>query len=219
MIGFDGFIPKWFKDDLFDKIDEIPVAFGVDCGAIRYGKIMRIDHIAYRVKDRNKTAQFFIDAFGYKAASEFDLKFDDGSKARCIALEPPEKNSSLNDGKVPWASFDKDVGVSYHLAPEIFVSDGTDDSIVGKWVDSRGGVGGIHHIAYQVESVHDVVKEWKDKGYAEFSSDDVLTCPGLTQIFTKPSELTGVIYEFITRSSHGFCVDNVKDLMLSTKDH
>jgi len=31
--------------------------------------------------------------------------------------------------------------------------------------------------------------------------------------------LTGVIYEFIERGSHGFCVDNVKDLMESTKNN
>ena len=35
------------------------------------------------------------------------------------------------------------------------------------------------------------------KGFAEFASEEPLTCPGLTQVFTKPLEITGVIYEFI----------------------
>ena len=74
-------------------------------------------------------------------------------------------------------------------------------------------------MAYQVESVEKTMSLWKEKGYAEFSSEKPLTCPGLTQVFTKPSALTGVIYEFIERGAQGFCKDNVKDLMQSTKDN
>jgi len=105
-----------------------------------------------------------------------------------------------------------------HLPPEIFVSDGTPDSIVGKWVAHRDGVGGIHHIAYQVSNVKNKMNEWKEKGFAEFTTQEPLTCPGLTQVFTQPSMLTGVIYEFIERGAHGFCAENVRELMLSTKD-
>ncbi len=61
------------------------------------------------------------------------------------------------------------------------------------------GIGGIHHLAYQVESVDATMNHWKEKGYAEFTTAKPLTCPGLTQCFTKPSVLTGVIYEFIER--------------------
>ena len=179
---------------------------------------MRLDHIAYRVADRNKTVQFFIEAFGYKIQQKFKIKFDDNSEADCIALEPPEK---IQDQ--PWTVLMQTMNVSreqeYHLAPEIFVSDGTSDSIVGKWVAARNGIGGIHHIAYQVESVKEMAKEWKEKGYAEFSSEKPIVCDELTQIFTKPSELTGVIYEFIKRGEHGFCRDSVKYLMESSKDN
>lgn len=180
---------------------------------------MRQDHQAYRVKDRNKTAQFFIDAFKYKIQTEFTIDFDDGTKAQCIALEPPEKIYA----DTPWTTHkllahNHLFPVQYHLAPEIFVSDGDPDSIVGKWVAQRNGIGGIHHIAYQVESVEKTMQEWKEKGYAEFTTDKPLTCPGLTQCFTKPSELTGVIFEFIERGEHGFCQKNVKSLMESTQD-
>ena len=69
-------------------------------------------------------------------------------------------------------------------------------------------------------SVNDtfVMEEWKEKGYAEFYSKEPITCkdPDLTQVFTKPSELTGVIYEFINRQGAGFCKDSVKKLMEST---
>jgi 4-hydroxyphenylpyruvate dioxygenase-like putative hemolysin len=63
-----------------------------------------------------------------------------------------------------------------------------------------------------------MMKEWKEKGYAEFTSDEPMRCPGLTQVFTKPSELTGVIFEFIERGEFGFCQSNVRALMDSTKD-
>ena len=109
--------------------------------------------------------------------------------------------------------------MNYHIAPELFVSDGPPGSIVGDWVKARGGFGGVHHIAYQVEDVAATMAEWKEKGYTEFCSEKPLTCPGLTQVFTKPSELTGIIYELITRDKHGFCKSNVKDLMQSTKDN
>jgi len=175
---------------------------------------MRLDHIAYRVSNRVKAAQFFIDAFEYKIQTEFDIKFEDGSQCKCIALEPPEKitecdwDVSANTG-YSWEPF-----VDYHLAPEIFISDGDPDSIVGKWVAQNGS--GIHHLAYQVDDVQATMEEWKSKGYAEFASEKPLECPDLIQVFTKPSELTGVIYEFINRGKHGFCKENVEKLILST---
>lgn len=186
---------------------------------------MRLDHIAYRVADRKKTAQFFMDSLGYKIQQEFTINFEDGTTAQCIALEPPEKTKH----KVNWVGqevYYYDMGThtqehlqEYHMPPEIFVSDGPPGSIVGDWVAARNGIGGIHHIAYQVGSVKEKMEEWKSKGYAEFSSDEPMKCPGLTQVFTKPSILTGVIYEFIERGEHGFCADNVKNLMLATAEN
>lgn len=198
------------------------------CGSLEWwlsGKEikMRLDHIAYRVADRQKTAQFFIDSFGYKIQQEFQIDFADGSKADCIALEPPEKK-----GNHPWRKI-IDVGLDaaaviqkqeYHLAPEIFVSEGTPGSIVADWVAARNGVGGIHHLAYQVDSVQKTMDEWREKGYAEFTTQNPLSCPedNLVQVFTKPSVLLGVIIEFIERGEHGFCKENVKQLMESSHE-
>jgi catechol 2,3-dioxygenase-like lactoylglutathione lyase family enzyme len=169
---------------------------------------MRIDHIALRVSSRLKTAKFFTDALGYKIQKEFPIPFDDGTQAQCIALEPPEKITKDPD----WTN---NYGCQiYHLPAEIFVSDGTPGSVVYEWVQIHGS--GIHHIAYQVEDVEKVMNEWIEKGYAEFSSEKPLSCKNLTQVFTKPSELTGVIFEFIKRGEHGFCEENVHNLMLST---
>lgn len=182
---------------------------------------MRLDHIAYRVANKQKTAQFFIDCFAYSIPKDlpegFEIVFEDGTKAKCLVLVPPE--IIPNRQEVPWLMFEKsnDQTNEYHLPPEIFVSEGTEGSIVYDWVQKRDGVGGIHHLAYQVDSVEEKMKEWQEKGYAEFTTPNPLKCPGLTQVFTKPSALTGIIYEFIERGVHGFCKENVKDLMNSTK--
>ena len=64
----------------------------------------------------------------------------------------------------------------------------------------------------------ETMAEWQRKGWAEFTSEKPLHCEGLTQVFTKPSALTGVIFEFIERGQFGFCKENVKALMESTKN-
>lgn len=179
---------------------------------------MRIDHIAYRVRDRYKTAQFFIDGFGYRIDPElpegFTISFDDGSSAQCLVLLPPEKLL----GECPW-NMHGVADLNYHMAPELFISDGQNQSVVEKWVATKnGGIGGIHHVAYQVESVEDKMKEFKEKGIAEFTTEEPIRCKGLTQVFTKPTPYTGIIYEFIERGKHGFCRDSVKFLMESTRD-
>lgn len=189
---------------------------------------MRLDHIAYRVKDRYKTASFFKKAFGYKVGTEFQVEFDDNSKADCLALVPPEvrhEETRLWKYNILMGAHYAGPGdpvysikCEYHAAPEIFVSDGPQESIVGDWVKERGGVGGVHHIAYQVDDVAATMHSWAQLGYAEFLSEEPMTCPGLKQVFTKPSELTGVIYELIERDGDGFCEANVKRLMESTKE-
>ena len=189
---------------------------------------MRLDHIAYRVKDRYKTSKFFNDTLGYTIGTEFQIEFDDNSKADCLALIPSEQRHTDTKNWSVKNTFDTvlagqgdpiyNVTCEFHAPCEIFVSDGPPGSIVGDWVSARNGVGGIHHIAYQCDSVDATMKEWREKGYAEFLSEEPMTCPGLVQVFTKPSELTGIIYELISREGDGFCEDNVKDLMNSTKE-
>jgi catechol 2,3-dioxygenase-like lactoylglutathione lyase family enzyme len=182
---------------------------------------MRLDHIAYRVGNRYRSASLFTEAFGYTLGTEFQIEFDDKSKADCLVLVPPEVRHPRTDMWVyHWVSpswWDA-ARPEYHAPPEIFISDGTEGSIVGDWVEERGGIGGIHHMAYQVDDVEAVMNEWIEKGYAEFYTAEPITCkdPNLTQVFTKPSELTGVIYEFISREGAGFCKDSVKQLMEST---
>ena len=164
---------------------------------------MKLDHIAYRVKDRKETAQFFSSLFGYEIGAEFDIEFDDGSKADCYALIPPTSPVLM-----------------IREGPEIFVSDGSPGSIVGDWVVSRAGIGGIHHMAYNTKKIDSIVEQWRDAG-VEFLTESVIDCPedNLRQIFTKPLDhLGGVIIELIQRGKKGFCQNSVKNLMESTKE-
>jgi len=150
---------------------------------------MILDHIAYRVKDRLAAVERH-EQLGYNVETVFVVPFEDGSEAHCSVLVPEE-------------------------GPEVFISEGTPGSIVDRWVDNHGGVGAVHHIAYRVDSVEEVMNDMLEKGI-KFLSDKPLTCPGLVQVFTEPDPVTGIIYEFIERENEGFCVENVKDLMLST---
>lgn len=157
-----------------------------------------LDHVAYRSKNRIETAQFFIDMLNYKMQTEFDLKFDDGTTTECIVLESLEKTQ-----------------------PSIFISDGPKNSIVGKWVLERGGVGTIHHKAYRTDNIDKTFRHWKKMGI-EFSSD-IINCEeeDLRQVFTRPIELLGgMILELIERGpdNPGFCRKSVQALMESTKE-
>src|SRR3954469_21564575 len=123
---------------------------------------MRIDHIAFRVKDRAAAVKFFTETLGYKVQQDFDIFFNDEKTdvANCTALEPPEKL----DRVVPWTHMVPGLEQEYHMPPEIFVSQGTPGSIVEEWVNRKGP--GIHHIALQVDSVADTMREWQEKGWA-----------------------------------------------------
>tara|TARA_B100000745_G_C19879819_1_gene293685 strand:+ start:35 stop:511 length:477 start_codon:yes stop_codon:yes gene_type:complete len=156
---------------------------------------MRLDHIAYRVTDRHKTAEFLRAILDYSKSTEFQIEFDDKSTAQCVVLEP------FISGQ-----------------PEVFISNGSPGSIVDKWVKERNG-GGVHHIAYSTGSIEEKVEEWKAHGI-EFLTENIIDCPedDMRQIFTKPIDyLGGIIIELIDRGDKGFCQNNVKNLMNSTK--
>lgn len=156
---------------------------------------MKLDHLALRVRDRKATARLFVDFFGYLIVDEFHIDFDDGSKASCYALSKPDDKSQ----------------------PEIFISDGEPNSIVGRWVIAHaGGNGGVHHLAWRVDSVQSTMDKFRHYKMAQFTTDKPIECPGLVQIFTTEHSLTGTIMEFIQRTDKGFCAENIKKLMESS---
>ena len=160
---------------------------------------MKLDHIAYRVPNRDETVDHLNMMLGYNVDAEFTINFDDGSTAECKALVP---------------IFGKEM-------PEIFVSEGSPGSIVEKWIQNTpNGQGGIHHLAYTVNDIDEWFSVWKQQGI-EFSSEKIIDCPddNLRQVFTKPQNLLGgIIIELIHRKDKGFCQNSVKELMESTDE-
>ena len=55
---------------------------------------MRLDHIAYRVRDKEKAISFLHKCLGYDIDPElkegFDIQFEDGTLTKCFSLVPPE---------------------------------------------------------------------------------------------------------------------------------
>ena len=152
-----------------------------------------VDHIAFRVEDLEKAISFYVDVMGCEIADRFYVDFEDGTKARCAAL---------NAGPI-----------------QIFVSEGVgDNGVVKQWVKKHGNA--IHHIAYSVDDLAGAVEDVKAKG-VEFLSDKQIENDDLIQIFSRPNEDTGVIHELIQRKhpgAKGFATENVKKLMDSTRD-
>jgi hypothetical protein len=60
------------------------------------------------------------------------------------------------------------------------------------------------------------MNQWASNGWATFTTDEPIVADGLSQCFTNEHPLTGVIYEFISRTKKGFNIDSVRDLMKST---
>ncbi len=149
-----------------------------------------LDHIAYRVKDRDAALPSFT-RLGYKVMTSFPIQLEDGSIANSYALEKPGQH-------------------------EVFLSSGPPDSKIWRWVDDRGGKGGVHHHAYIVDSVAETMKEWAAEGI-QFTTDEPIVCnceQPLSQVFTKEDPTTGMVSELISRNGHpGFCPENVRRLM------
>lgn len=183
----------------------------------------RIDHLAFRTFDRKKAVSFLCDALGYREATQFQIDFDKEKNdiAICSVLEPSDRVDTKL--LLPWiytATFVK-IDQNYVLSPEIFVSEGTEGSIVYNWSKSHSGAG-LHHIALQVSeesTVEQEMRRWLDNGWCEsFTSSEPFKCDEMSQIFTKPSSVLGVIFELIKRKESGFCRDSVLSLMESTRD-
>jgi methylmalonyl-CoA epimerase len=153
----------------------------------------RIDHIAFRVEDLEKAIKFYTEVMGCEIADRFFVDFEDGTRARCAAL---------NAGSI-----------------QIFVSEGIGEGgVVREWVKRHGNA--LHHIAYAVDDLAAAVEDARKQG-VEFLSEKQIENDDLIQIFSKPIPETGVIHELIQRKhpdAKGFATENVKRLMESTRE-
>ena len=152
-----------------------------------------IDHIAFRVENVDAAVKFYTEVMGCEVADWFHVDFEDGTKARCCAL---------NAGPI-----------------QIFLSEGIGEGgVVKEWVKKHGNA--IHHVAYAVDDLAGAVSDARSKG-VEFLSEKQIENDDLIQIFSKPIPETGVVHELIQRKhpgAKGFATENVKQLMESTRN-
>jgi methylmalonyl-CoA epimerase len=90
------------------------------------------------------------------------------------------------------------------------------DSQVSKYVEHYGP--GVQHIAVAVDNLPEMAEELKGSGL-EFDTN-VISSPGLRQIFTARDPGSGMMYEFIERMGGDFSDESVKSLFeqLEKKD-
>lgn len=187
---------------------------------------MRLDHAALRVLDRAATVDFFCKAFGYRIGEHFTIYLNEEKTdvAYSTSLLPSE-TEGVPPKKLRWVhprmywSGKSYQQYDFHLPPEIFVSEGPVGSTVYNWAKAREGIGNyLHHLAWQTDDVEKTQREWIKNGWLGFTTDEVLSCDDLQQIFSRPCPFTGITYEFIKRKGRGFCVENVARLMKSTNN-
>ncbi|MCE7741188.1 MAG: hypothetical protein GOP50_01900 [Candidatus Heimdallarchaeota archaeon] len=157
--------------------------------------IVKLDHIAYRVKkgEREKAMAELANLVPYKDYKTFKV----------ISMNAITSTLKLHE-----------------TLPVIVVSEGlTEDSIVEKYVEKYGGR--IHHFAYLVKDIEKVVEIQKERG-VKFTTDYIIGSEedGIKQIFTLPTTTANHIIEYVQRFGDFdgfFTPSNVGALMKSTE--
>lgn len=177
---------------------------------------MKLDHIALRLTPENhkKALEMYVALFEYSIIDTFAPTFSDDpndtQECTCTVLCPPIDSTKKPNG------------------PQLFISSSTDpNSIVAKWVEKRKQTGSfVHHMAYVVSNIKESMEKFKKFGY-EFLGDKIISCEnGLQQTFTRPVDLTGVIYELMEKpilengemEDVNFCKSSVGNLMKATEE-
>jgi len=98
----------------------------------------------------------------------------------------------------------------------VLLQGSTPESQVSKYVEHYGP--GVQHIAVAVENLPEMAEELKGAGM-EFDTN-VISSPGLRQIFSARDPGSGMMYEFIERMGGDFSDESVKSLFeqLEKKD-
>jgi 4-hydroxyphenylpyruvate dioxygenase-like putative hemolysin len=157
--------------------------------------ILKLDHIAYRVKkgERQKKMAEMLNLVPYQAYKSFTVKHANAITSTIKLAE---------------------------TLPVIVISEGmTSDSIVEKYCQKYGSR--VHHLAYLVRDIEQVVEIQKSRGL-EFTSEKIIGSEkeGIKQIFTVPTETTNHIIEYIQRFGDFdgfFTPNNIAGLMQSTE--
>lgn len=155
-------------------------------------KATNIDHIAIAVVDIEEALLLYEGVFGFELIKRREIKGEFSGM----------KSAELDAG-----------GFS------IVLVQGTDPaSQVSRYIDEYGP--GVQHVAIAVDDVEDVSKKLSAAG-ANFATN-IIRGDGLIQIFTQREKNSGMMFEFIQRTSkkEGFDPANIQQLFeqLETSD-
>ena len=129
-------------------------------------KLNYIEHIGIAVKDIEAGIRFYEDVLGLK----------------CYAIE------EVKDQKVKTAFFM--LGQT-----KIELLESTDpDGPIGRFIEKKGE--GIHHIAFNVDNIEDVLSEAENKGIQLIDKNPRQGAEGLSIAFLHPKSTLGVLTEF-----------------------
>ncbi len=173
----------------FQKIGEERNASGVD------QFIVRLDHIAYRVKMGTREALMaeLMNILPYKLFKSFKV-VSSNATTTCLKMADTLLIIVISEGL-------------------------SEDSVVEKYCQKYGNR--IHHFAYEVKDIEKVVKIQKARGI-KFTTEKVIGSEeeGIKQIFTLPTQNSNHIIEYIQRFGDFdgfFTPSNIAQLMLSTE--
>jgi methylmalonyl-CoA/ethylmalonyl-CoA epimerase len=158
---------------------------------MQLGKYARsVDHVAIAVHDLETSIQFFSSVLG------FELK----ERRRTEGHHTAMVSAVMKAGPLTF----------------VLLQGTTPDSQVSKFVEHYGA--GVQHVAIGVENLSEMADDLKASGM-EFDTN-VITSPGLKQIFTKRDSGSGLMIEFIERLGGDFSDQSVQQLFeqLEKKD-
>lgn len=159
-------------------------------------EIGELDHYAMAVHDADRVARFYTAAFGFEFVRRQDCIDEQGGHrgdARIITLRLPDAKQLV-------------IGMPLH-----------ENSTLHQTLEDVGE--GVHHVAYRVRNLDQIVKRLRSAGI-DFTTEDVVRDPGsgLRQIFIRREHTGGVFVELIERSPgklEGYVEHNVASLVAS----
>ena len=141
-----------------------------------------VDHIAIAVHDLEAAIKLYSETFGYQL---FERRRTEGKASAMIS-------AVMKAGPIT-----------------IVLLQGTsEESQVSRYVKHYGP--GVQHIAIEVDDLQATTDELTAAG-VQFDTN-IISSPGLRQIFTHRDENSGMMYEFIQRMGGDFSDESVKNL-------
>ncbi|MBI5243406.1 MAG: methylmalonyl-CoA epimerase [Elusimicrobia bacterium] len=132
---------------------------------------LRLDHIAFAVKDLEESSRFYRDVLGLKCSRPEAVP---EQKVRLAFLELGEVKIELVEPSAP-------------------------DSPIARFLETRGGKGGIHHVCLAVEDLDAEMERLRAKGAAFITERPRPGSRGSRVAFIHPKSSGGVLIELCER--------------------